>query len=322
MNILILAPISPSLHNEKVRYATAGNHFVFYSLEIAHELDKMGWDTRIESIIDFSDSSCKFEDFEFDIILGIGYLGNLQKLCLAVTQSETLKSKTLFTMSTAGFLNDLIHTHFVMKLQTFFKKYETKHNIVVELPIPKTLRFREMTFDDTSLKICIDGPARGSTLQHLSPNMDPIYSSLLDYSSPETIFQLSPYEGYYDVVGLPQFQPPKMIREIRYQCIPKLELLLSTIDHFIITICESYGAMVADCLSTNTLVHYPIDPLVPHPSLNLIGDIPNCIPFSSASELCTNLKEQKFSHKDTNCPNTKVFTHVAEYIAKDWSPAL
>jgi hypothetical protein len=315
MNILILTTIQSSLNNEKVRFRDVANHYIFYSLEIAHELEKMGCGTYIKSIFDFSDSSCELE--EFDIILGIGYLNNLQKLCTTVSQSEILNSKPLFTWTDCPLSNERVHTHFVMKLQTFFKKYETHTNISVELPIPKTLSFREMSLNNTDLKICIDGPARCETLQHLSPDMNTIYSSLLECTNPETIFQLSPYVGYYDYVGLSQFQPPKNIREIRYQRIPQLEMLLSSIDHFVITICESYGAMVADCLSTNTVVHYPITPLVPNPSsLNLIEDIPNCIPFSSASELCTNLREQKFSHKNPNCPNTKVFKYVAEYLVK------
>jgi len=322
MNILLLAPLDPYTQNERVLYSNTNNHFVFYSLEIAHELEKLGWGTSIRRINDAFEKPCKLETLVFDIILAIGYFDDLIKLCEVVSQSEILKSKPLFTMSTAKALHERIFTHFVMRQQTFFNTFTQDGVSVVELPIPKTLNFREVKLAAENPKICIDGPARSVELQHLSPNMDTIYSSILEYVSPNDVCQLSPWVGFYDQVRLPNFQPPKSIREIPYLTIPKLELFLSSIDHFIITVCESYGAIVADCLSTNTLVHYPIKPLVPKQSLPLIGDIPNCIPFSSTSELCTNLKGQKFSHKTTNSPNPNVFIYVAECIVKDRIPTL
>lgn len=317
MNVLILAPLDPYTQSKRVLYSNTNNHFVFYSLEIAHELEKMGCVTSIERINDAFETPSKLETLVFDIILAIGYFNDLVKLCDVISQSEFFNNKTLFTMSTANVIHERILTHFVMKQQTFFNTSIQNDVSVVELPIPKTLSFREVKLATENPKICIDGPARSVELQHLSPNMDTIYSSILEYVNPNDVCQLSPWVGFYDQTRLPNFQPPKSIREIPYLTIPKLELFLSSIDHFIITVCESYGAIVADCLSTNTLVHYPIEPLVPNKSLPLVADIPNCIPFSSASELCTNLKEQKFSYKYGTSPNPIVFKYVAEYLAKD-----
>ena len=350
MNILI-ATVG-WISYEEPTFEQCINHYVGYSLKLKKELQRLDPKCNISlasiDYLKYDAYSAKIKNDlkNVDVILILGYSGSLAYMTdwIENARSEDVLSDTvsIFTLSTSSFYRHRLKAkaHFEMMLQSFFEsfcpiyEFDSSLNLDVfrgrysenditedlfvhhNLPIPRTLDSEKSETDFVNKgSVCIDGPFRGEPTEGVNMRMTPVYNKLIKTFPQNDIFQLSPSVNYYRDKGLIDFQPPLKIIEVPYMTMPKLRTFLNPIEHFVVSRTESYGGMVADCLSTRTIVHYPTQPLVNKHALRIVDaeNLENCIPFSSVEQLCDNIKNAKFKESNS-VPNQDVFKYISEIV--------
>ena len=280
--------------HENMCYKDCKNHFTFYSLELRHSLSKLGLKSSFVSIREFKKESY-LNMTDCKLFIFIGYGGDFNRIAAMSLPREKVCFISTYPFAEKGF--SLLRFTFELR-ETFEYKELGDSERLVRVPLAKTLSLSKKR-ESKKLNICIDQPPKSVDWFDLG-FQDPqsIYKSLA--SSFENVFFLSPFKGFYSRDFFREHRPDSTFIEIPSLNAPDLGSFLCNIDHFVIAHVESYGGMVADCLSTETLIHYPKPPVIhgSRSSLNLREPLANCIPFNSADQLIENIKTKTFSNSN------------------------